>query len=476
MTQTNSILLSLLLCTLITAPVLSREEVIYLVEVSRHGARTPTAFHFDQPWTQGIDKEDVTPVGLRQHYTLGREIRKKYPGVFPGRRLMGDEYYIRSSGTSRTFKSAVAHMQGIWEHYEKLELPFPNGDDRISSIEETTRDPNPPEYKTPLQNGLLVSPIHTESLDEDDLIALSLSDMCQPFKIQATSLISNFAAKVNANSHFVNKVKQVANIYGVDPATRSSMFDLCVDLGDFAIQDVRHNPSPKLSQSDPLFRLVQTCFNARTFLPYTDNNLLRIGVANLVDDITSKLSSRVTYGTNDKMRYNLYMSHDHVLLPLLLLAGAIDRDCHLDRLSKVDPDLQCQGEYPDTASSLFFELVSESSENYVRLLYNFEPIDFCGLGNSDTTFRCPIDNFTTKWRQAVDLNWRKWCGSPNYVKNIEIDTRNVWKSRAVSLIVASSVLFGLIVFVAITLAVKASRRRVLLAKKNASLTDYSLVG
>jgi len=58
------------------AIVVSADELKMVLEVFRHGARTAVANYWD--YNKYWDHGELTPVGMRQHYLLGKILRKKY--------------------------------------------------------------------------------------------------------------------------------------------------------------------------------------------------------------------------------------------------------------------------------------------------------------------------------------------------------------------------------------------------------------
>jgi hypothetical protein len=62
------------------------DEVKFVLEVVRHGARTDVfPDPFDSPWTPGIGK--LTKVGMKQQFDLGKSFRADY-----GTTLIQEEY------------------------------------------------------------------------------------------------------------------------------------------------------------------------------------------------------------------------------------------------------------------------------------------------------------------------------------------------------------------------------------------------
>lgn len=410
MTQTNSILLSLLLCTLITAPVLSSEEVKLVVELTRHGSRTPVVINSKEDWTKGMEKGDMTPLGHRQHFLLGREMAKQYPTIFTGRKLMGDEYYVRSSHFQRTYTSAVSHLMGLWNHFESYELEFPNGDDRIESpaVTYNTRDKD---FRTPLENGLIVSPIHTETQDEDDMLFLIGSKQC-PYGVNNSSKIrKDFAASVSELDSLVTLTNSVAETYGITkPASLSNMFDFCSDIADFASQDVLNNPYPKISPTDERYKKLMRCYEVNVMAKYQDKKVRQAVISNLMDNILTKMDVKAKSEETNNLKYLLFSAHDSILSPILIEAGALDLNCFINDIKKGTAS-DCKN-FPNVASNIVFELIYFEEEYYARMRFNFENIDFCGLKNEAQGFRCPFKTFKQKWDSLLDKDWRTYCGTP----------------------------------------------------------------
>jgi hypothetical protein len=100
-------------------------KLIGVVEIIRHGARTPRNFLQSSARTFfGSRKAQLTLNGFRQHVLLGRWLRKQY--VYKhnllSRELNTNEVLVFSSPRQRTIFSATAHLMGL----------FPNSFAKIS--------------------------------------------------------------------------------------------------------------------------------------------------------------------------------------------------------------------------------------------------------------------------------------------------------------------------------------------------------
>ena len=101
-----------------------KEKVVLVAEIIRHGARTPAEFSDIFEWTKEFDSGELTPVGKRQHYILGKEIQARYKTLFEEEPFRNRHFFVRSTPFNRTIESAYSHMQGILENRKTDKLPF----------------------------------------------------------------------------------------------------------------------------------------------------------------------------------------------------------------------------------------------------------------------------------------------------------------------------------------------------------------
>ena len=93
------------------------KELILVIEVTRHGARSPTGgkdYWYNNTWDIGSGQ--LTPVGERMQYLQGKRLRRMY---IEQAKFLPDKYdprnfYVRSTDYNRTIASALAQMQGLY--------------------------------------------------------------------------------------------------------------------------------------------------------------------------------------------------------------------------------------------------------------------------------------------------------------------------------------------------------------------------
>ncbi|CAG9864601.1 unnamed protein product [Phyllotreta striolata] len=97
----------------------SNDNLIAVVQVFRHGQRTPNEFFPTDPYADlneywaGLDHGQLTNEGKRQHYNLGQFSRKRYAGWLPASYNKKD-IYAQTTDVDRTHMSAQANLYGLY--------------------------------------------------------------------------------------------------------------------------------------------------------------------------------------------------------------------------------------------------------------------------------------------------------------------------------------------------------------------------
>jgi lysosomal acid phosphatase len=381
------------------------EQVALVVEVTRHGSRAPLQKSFDDSWTKGLAFGELTPVGQRQHFLLGKELAATYPSIFIGK-LRPDEFYVRTSGIQRTVASAISHLMGVWNHFDQTSLPFSNGDNRVEppGISHDTKNIS---FTTPLPNGLLVSPVHAEAPEEDFLLRPFTADTC-PGKYQsAVGFKADMASRLDSDQSFKDLVKEAFTKFGVEWDGKNA-YRNCVDLGDFVLQDYLNNPSAKITPEDPLFSKLARCYEYDISGVHTDKEMNKALVTPLFRELLAKMDAKVKK-PNSPLKFLYFSAHDSNLAAVLASLQQLDPQCIKDDLLAKSAQGKC-GTFPTVASNLIFELVSFKDEFFVRGRYNFEPFDLCGLKNPADQFRCPVAAFGSMLQAKLHPHWESFCG------------------------------------------------------------------
>ena len=93
-------------------------ETLFVFEHCRHGARGMKELKndtdiFKQKW---IGSEELSAVGLRQHYLLGSLMRNQYSQLLDWNNYNTKDIFVYSTPTNRTIMSARAHLFGMFNN------------------------------------------------------------------------------------------------------------------------------------------------------------------------------------------------------------------------------------------------------------------------------------------------------------------------------------------------------------------------
>ena len=126
--------LYLLLIIYLFSFILSEKKVIFVFEHFRHGARSPSRINnndLDKLYEKWNGIQELTNLGLRQHYLLGNFIRNNYPNLINYEKYNPKEIEVLSTITNRTIMSARAQLYGMFIKSKSKEI---NGNQNKTSI------------------------------------------------------------------------------------------------------------------------------------------------------------------------------------------------------------------------------------------------------------------------------------------------------------------------------------------------------
>lgn len=100
-------------------------SVDFILELVRHGARYP---YFDikikNSQIKKTSLQELNYVGMKQHFLLGKQLRKNYPEIFRNKKNLQLKFI--STPTNRTLTSAISQIYGIFEKNQNLKTEIEN--------------------------------------------------------------------------------------------------------------------------------------------------------------------------------------------------------------------------------------------------------------------------------------------------------------------------------------------------------------
>jgi lysosomal acid phosphatase len=349
-----------MLSFLLALRIVTADKLLAVVEVCRHGARTPGTFYSwdnSTKWPEG--SKQLIPGGMRQQYLLGYEFRQRYINNSTQAILSPDyktgEIYVFSSDDDRCLQSAQSQIQGLYN------LTGPN----IRTIPQKI-NPVPPINVTDqeslieslglsaLPNNTQVIPIHDDSSIRQYLVEPDGS--CGYYMELASYKMSQTEALDEIYNQYPDVIATISEVMNWNSTTAKKNAKSIADSlnSNFFIgYDVPFNFSF-------YERVTQLALAIKTYNYFTPDFMPRLAGSPIMTRITSNFDTVIKgyVGT----RFFLYSAHDTTISYILAYLG----------LDFSQP--------PPYASTLIFELYQTASSYYVTLKYNdvVQNISTCG--------------------------------------------------------------------------------------------------
>jgi hypothetical protein len=344
---------------LVLAYVATAADLLFVGEVCRHGARSPTKkFPFDSKYWDSKLSGELTSSGMRQHYLLGTELRKRYieDVKFLSSEYNSQEIFVISSAYNRTILSAMSQMQGLYPLTTgpKVSNNHPRPPMKVSdleAIETSLGDAALPGY-------LQVIPIHMESDSLDILLRGYDSDVCPRMdQLEEKTLTSaEYLAKEQSWQSLFQEFSSIIsmNITTIDKCASAYSALVCDEMEGF--------PLPEGMTQELMDELSKVHGYSKFYSPFSDEEARNLSCSNFFKDLSRRMNGRL----NDKgAKFVLYSAHDTTLAAFL--------SC-LDKTFDYNPPF---------ASTVFFELYSDET---VVVKFNDEELTFSECGDKICTF------------------------------------------------------------------------------------------
>ena len=276
------------------------DELIFALDLIRHGARTANADLPNAPHTWIEGKGQLTALGMQQAYQLGLTLNQRYK---VDNQLLPKEYhlndiYIRSTDYDRTLMSAQSVLMGLY--------PLGTG-------------PNLPDTSPALPSNYQPIPIHTVPTAQDNVFFINLGSS------EVSDLLDKY---VYTRTDWQEKSAQLATHYNrwsqLTGATIENVFDI-LSVGDVLNSYVAHDiPLPEGLSKEEAHQIIEAgdWIFATLFKPQEVGDV--IGKPAL-HKITGYLQQAVK--NKNKTKFILVSAHDVTLLAVMSALHAPLRSC-----------------------------------------------------------------------------------------------------------------------------------------------------
>jgi len=442
-----------ILCLIIQAPFISSQSLV--IELFRHGARSPSQGTFDNSW-DSYGYGELTSVGMRQHYILGAAISQTYPTLTP---YDPTTVYVRSCDKNRTIMSAYCHLYGVYNGLG------PNLPDTISH--QMTWPPYDPDIlaqvdtnnASALPNNFMPVPIHSVDSGEDYILESykncpDLSDIYYAHTDDDT--VNEVFQELNSTVSYINS--QLPN----QPI--KTMKDL-KNFGDTAIANLYYGKTipANIQPSSPMFNDIVFADQWYEVYPTLATKKQRqTFVAPLMWQINDYING-VKNGSSS-LKFIVLSAHETTLMLILTGIGLVTPEClranwEAIRQDNAVPYPLCS--YPIFASQIVFEYYN-TTDPYIVVKYNDMVIDFCNTGNGICSLNEFINVSSAITGKMGYADFLKVCGitTPNQ------QTTNFFTNSPVLPICLSGLILVLLTVLIVLVRKKDAKERLLEAHLN----------
>jgi acid phosphatase len=312
-----------------------QEQLVFSVDLIRHGDRTPATVLPKDPhiWPEGVGQ--LTATGMQQEYQLGLQFHKNYvDSKLLSANYSSGEVYIRSTDVDRTLMSAESVLMGLY--------PLGTG-------------PKLPDGQMALPSGYQPLPIHTVSSTEDPLV----------INYNASSYITLLNKYVFSRDDWKQKTAQLQPQFARwSDLTGIQINDLTqlIGIGDtLYIEQLYNVPFPAGMTTDEAKTIIDAGRWAFTteYLPPEIGDAVGKNALNLIYDYINQFTQQ-----KSKVKFVLLSAHDSTILAVLSAMHT--------------PALQP----PHYASDLNFSVYQAGQTYTVKVTYNGQPISIPACGET----------------------------------------------------------------------------------------------
>lgn len=356
----------------------SRARELRLVTLLyRHGDRSPIKGYPTDPynedtWPQGFGQ--LTQVGMKQHWDLGRALRSRYHG------FLNDSYdrreiYVRSTDSDRTLMSSECNLAGL----------YPPGESQTFSVNISWQ---------PI-------PVHTVPESEDRLLKFPLLPCPRYEELQNETRQS--AEYVNKTKENLSFLAMVANKTGIKELSLESVWSIY----DTLFCERRHNLSlPSWATTEAMKRLEDLKNFSFQFLfgihKTVEKSRLQGGL--LLDQILKNFTEVAESPKEQHLKIIMYSAHDTTVVALQTALNVYN------------------GIQPPYAACHIMELYQEDSGNFSVEMYfrNNSAKDPFPLVLPGCSLSCPLHEFLRLTTAVISEDRDRECRTPSGPSDTEV--------------------------------------------------------
>jgi hypothetical protein len=387
---------------------------------------------------------DLTIVGMREHYNLGRQIKKAYPDLIPSS-FDHSKIHLIASSTNRTILSVESQLLGMFDLGSGGKIDFNNKDyyqPPISGFDIPYEDGDSGLPK--LFNSV---PIKNPSLEHNYIFSSGSAQICPVFGLKMKDLRLKMIDKYE--KEFL-ELYDLLTSNGYDSKSFGKKdkytYDLALNVCDYIISNTWNNPNFTVQKL-----LLDMCQAMVTFdlFGYFFTEEAQITFTSKLNERILKAFEDYTKGVGSKVSLVMFSGHDTSITAFLNNFFPENSQCILDAYRKGiynGGDNEYYGRNPISGcidrvrytANVIMELYTynQGSDFFVNLKYNNVDIPVKGFEGRDM----PLSAFLDIIKSRIDNNYDENCG----INQASVPSKNVinglWISSVIVLIMVIALL------------------------------------
>mgnify|MGYP000935173602 FL=1 len=368
-------------------------EIVFVAELFRHGARSPSTIRLNSSRKWDVPESSLTANGAYMHYQLGSYMRKIY---IEQQKLLSptyneEEIIAISSHTSRTVQSAYAHLMGLYPPKTGGNVTNPdlNGLLPYNYSSETLGNNTPA-----LPYNYQTIPVYTFSKDDDNILHGYTGKSCPNAKdIQEDA--ENTTDYIEMEKRLNKTFLPLAPILGVNESELNLKFVKQI-FSELHCAYFEGHELPVKPHSD-LWNMMWFVYDFSNIYQMTYDPLAhKAYVSAFLKDLRDVMLDAAN--ASSPLKLKIYSSHDYQMINVLHHFGLMSWECLADRYfngSAAASDTPClRG--PEFGAQIIWELHRKGGEYYVLMKYNNQSYNICGSSEA----MCPLKSFVGKLEEG----------------------------------------------------------------------------
>eukprot|EP01016_Furgasonia_blochmanni_P040436 TRINITY_DN5163_c0_g1_i5.p1 TRINITY_DN5163_c0_g1~~TRINITY_DN5163_c0_g1_i5.p1 ORF type:complete len:531 (-),score=136.43 TRINITY_DN5163_c0_g1_i5:207-1799(-) len=371
-------------------PPTNNRELRLIIHVFRHGARAPIDMPFGHELWTDQPLGELTSVGMRAHFLLGNEIRRRYVDTakFLPPNYDSKVLNVRSTNFNRTIMSALSYLQGLYPIGSGPNLPT-NMSPELAKPPINLTGPVPNVNEGAVPNKVQVIPVHTSILEQDNILGGDWPERC-PAILDFYNSNHNTQKMKDANAYVESTLRELENKLQM-PFRSIPNIKEAEKVIDTLISNKFMNFQAFIPYDDPIWSNLTYIYTlAEVAYAYLEDDQITLASSQLNGEIKRLLLAKKN-GQYKDLKLQVLSGHDVTLESLLFSWGFKSYQCLFDNFKNnvIDEDNCIM--HPVYCSNMIIELSEDVKEQkwYVKAKYDDRELSLCKDGKKS----CELDTF-----------------------------------------------------------------------------------